>query len=99
MSRESRLTRRAPRRNPRPRLLVVCGSECTEPQYLTGLRDSLDNRAVEVAGYDKAELDFADYAGRVSDAVKRARTIDDTGTDHLRNPSTSMWRLTEKITG
>jgi hypothetical protein len=164
----------------------VCGSECTEPQYLAGLRDSLDNRAVDirivkhprspaqvvaytvkimtadfdeawcvfdvdkfdiaeavrgagassvevavsnpcfelwlllhhedhraplvdyravvarlrrhVPAYDKAELDFADYAERVGDAVTRAKALDATGLSHLSNPSTSVWRLVEKIT-
>jgi len=46
--------------------------------------------------YDKADLDFADYADTVTTAVERAKAL---GGDHLTNPSTSMWRLVEKIMG
>ncbi len=120
MSRESRLERGAPRRSAKPRILVVCGSERTEPQYLAGLRDSLANRLLHcedcraplpdyraavvrlrrhVPAYDKAELTFADYAETVTQAIQRAKAIDATGTDHIRNPSTSVWRLAEKIMG
>jgi hypothetical protein len=187
MSRESRVQRRPPYRAARPRLLIVCGSECTEPQYLTGLRDFLNNRAVDVrivkhpkspaqvvtyaakvatadfdevwcvldvdefdiaaavttAGlvgielavsnpcfelwlllhhedcriamrdcravlarlrrhlpmYEKANVDFGDYAKTVSDAVTRAKSLDPTGADHTKNPSSSMWRLVEMIMG
>ncbi|SRR6266516_2240425 len=117
MSRESRLDRRAPHRSARPRLLVVLGSDCTERQYFAGLRDSLDNRAVDRAAladcaatvrrlrrylprYDKTRLDFADFAKTVPDAIVRARALDAAATtDHLQNPSTSVWRLVEKIMG
>lgn len=187
MSRESRLQRRAPRRAARPRLLIVCGSERTEPQYLIGLRDFLDNRAVDVRivrhprspaqvvayaakiatadfdevwcvldvdefdiataaaradkasielavsnpcfelwlllhhedyqnalrdcravlvrlrrhlpMYEKAKVDFGDYAKTVPNAVTRAKALDPTGSDHTKNPSSSMWRLVEKIMG
>ncbi len=134
MSRESRLQRRAPRRAARPRLLIVCGSERTETQYLVGLRDSLDNRAVDVrivkhpkspaqvvayatkiatADFDEVwcvldvdEFDIATAAAHadearieVSNAVTRAKALDPTGSDHTKNPSSSMWRLVEKIMG
>jgi hypothetical protein len=187
MSRESRLVRRPPRREARQRLLIVCGSERTEPQYLAGLRDFIENRAVDLRivkhprspaqvvtyaakittadfdevwcvvdvdefdlasaaakasrerielavsnpcfevwlllhhedcraamadchavlvrlrkhlpAYDKTKLDFLDYVKNVADAVTRARALETSGTDHTRNPSTSMWRLVEKIMG
>lgn len=40
--------RRSARRPSRARILVVCGGERTEPTYLKGLRDSLNNRAVDI---------------------------------------------------
>lgn len=178
MSRESRLERRPPRVAARPRLLIVCGSERTEPQYLTGLRDSRENRAVDLRivkhprspeqvvayaakiatsdvdefdlaaatakassalielavsnpcfelwlllhledcraampdcqavtarlrkhlpAYDKTRVEFNDYAKNIDDALARAKVLERSGTDHTRNPSTSMWRLVEKIMG
>ncbi|MGH3680536.1 MAG: RloB family protein [Natronosporangium sp.] len=52
-----------------------------------------------VPGYDKAQLDFGHFAEGVGDAVKRARDLDRTGAEHRRNPSTSVWRLVERIVG
>lgn len=40
--------RRPPFREPRLRLLVVCGGECTEPDYFRGLKGHLRNPAVQV---------------------------------------------------
>ena len=50
-----------------------------------------------VPGYDKARLDFSRFAAGVGDAVKRARDLDPTGTEHRRNPSTNVWQLVERI--
>nr|MDT0657637.1 RloB family protein [Micromonospora sp. DSM 115978] len=47
--------------------------------------------------YDKTRLRFADHADGVAAAVKRARELDPSGTDHSRNPSTGVWRLVELI--
>jgi hypothetical protein len=131
VSRESSLERRRPRRIARPRLLIVCGSERTEPQYLTGLRNALDNLAVSnpcfelwlllhhedcrvslpdcratsarlrkhLPSFDKTRLDFANFAKKVPDAIDRAKALDPMATNHLQNPSTSVWRLVEKIMG
>jgi hypothetical protein len=186
MSRESRLDRPGPRRSARARLLVVLGSDRTERQYFAGLRDSLNNRAVDIQilgrpkspvqvveyaskqrgdfdeawcvvdvdrfdipaaiqaarrarvelvvsnpcfelwlllhhedhraaltdcvatlrrlrrhlpRYDKARLDFADFAKTVPDAIARAKALDAAATGPLQNPSTSVWRLVEKIMG
>lgn len=105
MSRESGLTRRTPGRAARPRLLVVCGSERTEPQYLIGLRDSLDNRAVDIqlARCPRSPAQVVAYAQRLlatrSDFDEAWCVFDADGIDHVRNPSTSVWRLVEKIIG
>lgn len=40
--------RRPPTREPKPRLLVVCGAEKTEKAYFVGLRDFYRQRAVDV---------------------------------------------------
>lgn len=50
-----------------------------------------------VPGYDKRQLRFADFIGFIDGAIKRAKSLDPTAQDHLRNPSTSMWRLVERI--
>jgi hypothetical protein len=52
-----------------------------------------------VPTYDKARLDFADFVAGVDAAVKRARDLEPAGTDHQRNPSTSVWRLVQRIVG
>jgi hypothetical protein len=47
--------------------------------------------------YDKMIADFADYAGGVVNAVSRAKKLEPTGDAHTVNPSTSVWRLIERI--
>lgn len=49
--------------------------------------------------YDKTRLVFADFAKTVTEAIARAKALEPSGTDHSRNPSTSVWRLVEKIIG
>lgn len=49
--------------------------------------------------YDKAALNFADYADGLLAAVARAKALDPDCTNFARNPSTSMWRLAEQIMG
>ncbi|HKT03788.1 MAG TPA: RloB family protein [Rugosimonospora sp.] len=51
--RENSAARRGPVRRSRPLVLVVCGGERTEPQYLRGLRDHVDNRAVDLKILEK----------------------------------------------
>jgi hypothetical protein len=45
---QSKITRGAPRREPRKRLPVVCGAKETEPGYVNGLKRYLRNAAVSV---------------------------------------------------
>lgn len=74
MPRRERLARRRPAlREPRPRLLVVCGAEKTESAYLSGLRDhrgvsSVDVRIVQrprspdqVVEYARDHCDYRDF--------------------------------------
>lgn len=74
MPRRERLARRRPPlREPRPRLLVVCGADKTESAYLSGLRDqqgvrSVDVRIVErpkspdqVVEYARDHCDYRDF--------------------------------------
>jgi RloB-like protein len=68
-----------------------CRSHCA------GYPDVARRLKKHVPAYDKARLRFADYAGTVGDATKRARDLDPTGAEHHRNPSTSVWRLAENI--
>lgn len=185
--RENTQHRRRPERRSRPLVLVVCGAECTEWQYFTGLRASLRSRAVDfvvmrhakaplqvveyalksaernardfdeiwciidvddfdlppavalarrsqvelaisnpcfelwlilhfedchcwletstaqkrimrhLPAYDKARLNFADFEDGVTGAVSRAKALDTSGGQFELNPSTSVWRLVERM--
>jgi hypothetical protein len=87
--------RRAPRRAPTT-VLVYCGAARTERSYVDGLKAMRrrSGTSVLVRGSGKAPVQFA--AG-VGDAVKRARDLDPTGTEHRRNPSTNVLQLVERI--
>jgi hypothetical protein len=50
-----------------------------------------------LTGYDKTKLDFGDFADQVTEAVDRARKIDPSGEDHVRNPSAGVWRLVHRL--
>lgn len=54
-------------------MLVVCGADCTEPQYLRGLRDHVANRAVDLKILTKgrAPEQVVDYARKVRDNSER----------------------------
>jgi RloB-like protein len=66
--------------------------------HCTGYDDVVSRLKKHVPTYDKSRLNFADYAAGVRGAVKRARDLDPTGADHRLNPSTSVWRLVERLT-
>ncbi|MET9479089.1 RloB family protein [Streptomyces sp. NPDC006638] len=51
-----------------------------------------------VPAYDKTRIDFTRYRDNLDQATARARTLDPTGEDHARNPSTGVWRLTDRMT-
>lgn len=72
--RENSVRRRPPSRQPRSRILVVCGGARTEPDYFTGLKRRVRNPAVHVKvigkGVDPTTL--VRYA-----AEKRAHATDD----------------------
>lgn len=61
---EPAVKRRSARRSSRSRILVVCGGERTEPTYFKGLRDSLNNKAVDIKVVSKgrAPAQVVDYA-------------------------------------
>ncbi|HEY6422549.1 MAG TPA: RloB family protein [Pseudonocardiaceae bacterium] len=63
--------RRAPFREPRLRLFVLCGGECTEPAYFLGLKGYLRNPAVQVKVKAKARApeDLVRYARLIAPAV------------------------------
>jgi hypothetical protein len=48
MRRENSSSRRAPFREPRKQILIVCGGTRTEPDYFEGLKRSRRNPAVQV---------------------------------------------------
>jgi hypothetical protein len=75
--------------------LLLHHAECRS--HCTGYADVATRLKKHVPAYDKARLSFGDYAGRVDDAIKRAKDLDPSGAEHHRNPSTNVWRLVEKI--
>ncbi|GLH99201.1 RloB family protein [Phytohabitans aurantiacus] len=72
--------------------LLLHHDKCTS--HCTGYADVAGRLRKHVPGYDKARLDFADYAAGVDDATARAKAL---GVDHAVNPSTGVWRLVETI--
>lgn len=51
-----------------------------------------------VPSYDKSRIDFeAHYAPTYPEAVRRARSLDPTGSGHRCNPSTNMWQLVDAM--
>ena len=84
-------------------VLIPCGSSALLLHYsecrahCSGYEDVASRLSKHVVNYDKSRLDFSGYATRVADAVARARDLDPSGVDHGRNPSTSVWRIVEKI--
>jgi hypothetical protein len=64
MSRKTGLERRKPTKEPKPRILIVCEGEITEPQYLDGVVEMHRNSLVEVeivpgAGSPKTLVEIA----------------------------------------
>ncbi|OKI65003.1 RloB [Streptomyces sp. MJM1172] len=51
-----------------------------------------------VPAYDKTRVDFAAYRQGLKVAAERAERLDPTGEDHGRNPSSGVWRLTNRMT-
>ncbi|APU13968.1 RloB-like protein [Actinoalloteichus sp. GBA129-24] len=47
--------------------------------------------------YEKSTVSLADFAEGVDDAVRRAKAAERDTPHHTRNPSTSVWRLVERI--
>src|SRR5262249_3965619 len=60
--------------------------------YLAGYAAVVQRLRRHVRTYDKANLDFGDFADGLPSAIKRARSL-----DPERNPSTGMWRLVERL--
>jgi hypothetical protein len=77
--------------------LLLHHTECRAP--CADAADVLRRLRGHVPRYDKARLEFADFASGVDAAVKRARDLEPTGGDHRRNPSTNIWQLVERIRG
>jgi hypothetical protein len=50
-----------------------------------------------VSSYDKRCLDFGHFECGVADAIQRAKVLDPSGGRFELNPSTSVWRLVERM--
>lgn len=87
-----------------PRVSVVVSNPCFELWLLlhfTDHRGAVTSFAQikpllqrHVPGYEKERIDFgAHYASTFPDAVRRAQSLDPSGSDYRLNPSTNMWQL------
>jgi hypothetical protein len=47
--------------------------------------------------WTEASTRFSDFGDGVADACERARRLDPTSEDHMKNPSTSVWKLVERL--
>ncbi len=47
--------------------------------------------------YDKTRLSFDDFGDGLDRAIERAQRLDPSGREHVRNPSTGVWRLVTAI--
>lgn len=50
-----------------------------------------------VRGWTKGSTRFGDFQDGIEVACQRAKAIDSDGNDHMRNPSSSVWKLVESI--
>ena len=66
--------------------------------HLSGYEAVVVKLKKHVPDYDKA-VSFRHFDGRVTTALENAKSLDASGTDHTKNPSTSVWRLVETIVG
>jgi hypothetical protein len=74
--------------------LLLHFDECKA--HVDGAADAALRLRRHLPAYDKTRLDFADFAAGVTDAVRRARTLDD-GTQVGRNPSSGVWKLVSMV--
>jgi hypothetical protein len=72
-NRNRRPARRAPFLEPKPRILVVCEGEITEPQYLTGFKNAWHNPRVDVEIHPRHGVDPKTL---VEEAKKRKQAAD-----------------------
>lgn len=67
--------------------------------YAGTYRKLLPHLTKHLPHYDKARLDFRDFAEGWSEAVARARKLAPSGKEHEVNPATGVWTLVERIAG
>jgi hypothetical protein len=65
--------------------------------HVQGYDDVVARLKKHVPDYDKADLSFADHAAGLPKAIERAKRLEPTGSEYSRNPSTSVWRLVERM--
>ncbi|MGW2512412.1 RloB family protein [Streptomyces scopuliridis] len=65
--------------------------------YTATYKKLLPQLQKHVPGYDKTRVEFGKYRDEVRRAAERARKLDPTGEDYERNPSTGVWRLTDRM--
>jgi hypothetical protein len=64
--------------------------------HVSGAAAAVRRLRRHLPAYEKAKLQFEDYAPGLRDAVDRARKLDD-GSAVGTNPSSGVWRLVERI--
>lgn len=75
--------------------LLLHHADCRS--YCSGCTDAERRLKKHVPHYDKTKVRFRDFEAGVSDAVERAKNLDEAGEDWRRNPLTSVWVLVERL--
>ncbi|WP_329065531.1 RloB family protein [Streptomyces sp. NBC_01429] len=69
----------------------------TDHRAHIGTKKLLPLMEKHVPGYDKTRIDFRKYRDEMVRAAERAQGLEPTGEEHGRNPSTGVWRLTDRM--
>ncbi len=75
--------------------LMLHWSHCSSPfQSAESAKRALKEM---LPGWREGRTSFRDFADGLDDACSRAKALEPTGTDYLKNPSTAVWKLIEEI--
>lgn len=77
--------------------LLLHHADCTS--HCSGYADVVRRLKKHVPSYEKSRLSYSAFAHGVSDAINRAKRLGSAADGWRHNPSTSVWRLVERIVG
>lgn len=65
--------------------------------YLPKCSDAHRKLQKHIVNYDKADLRFTNFVNGLNSAIARAKALNSGGVPDSKNPSTSVWRLVERM--